>query len=103
MQPPSLFRSRAASCWLVRLVFDSLAVPVSQSLRRPHSSRHSFPFTYSSSIATWTSWSLRRTFSMTVHFQKDDLFDYTSGRWMSASYMLFYGVYCLTRNLTFSA
>ncbi|KAH9942760.1 protein kinase subdomain-containing protein PKL CAK Fmp29 [Amylocystis lapponica] len=68
---------------LSTLVFDFLAVPVSQySLCRPHSSpRRSFPFTYSSSIAIRTRWPPCRAFSMTAHLQ-NDLFDYTSGRWI---------------------
>ncbi|KIK20210.1 hypothetical protein PISMIDRAFT_106239 [Pisolithus microcarpus 441] len=63
------------------LVFDLLAVPVSLSLRRPRSSLRSFHFAYSSSIATPTRWPPRRSFSVVTHC-RNDLFNYTSGRWI---------------------
>ncbi|KAJ7485197.1 protein kinase subdomain-containing protein PKL/CAK/Fmp29 [Mycena galericulata] len=65
-----------------RLVSDLLAVPVSPSLRCPRSSLRSLSFSFSSSISTApTRWPPRRAFSIWAH-SRNDLFDYTSGRWI---------------------
>ncbi|KAH7885399.1 protein kinase subdomain-containing protein PKL CAK Fmp29 [Phlebopus sp. FC_14] len=64
-----------------RLAFDLLAAPVSLSLRRPRPSLRSFLLSYSSSIATPTRWPPRRVFSIRAYL-RNDLFDYTSGRWI---------------------
>ncbi|KAJ6578076.1 protein kinase subdomain-containing protein PKL CAK Fmp29 [Mycena capillaripes] len=64
-----------------RLVLDLLAVPVSPSLRRPCSSLRSLSSSFSSSISTPTRWPSRRAFSIIAH-SRNDLFDYTSGRWI---------------------
>ena len=60
-----------------RIIFNLPAVPVSLSLRHPHSLRL-FHSSYLSSIATSARWLSHRAFSNL----RNDLFDYTSGRWM---------------------
>ncbi|RPD68468.1 protein kinase subdomain-containing protein PKL CAK Fmp29 [Lentinus tigrinus ALCF2SS1-7] len=64
-----------------RPVFD---LPILQPLRRPHTSPRSFHvFSDSSLIATATRCLPRRTFSAMAHPRSDnDLFEYTSGRWL---------------------
>ncbi|TBU29340.1 protein kinase subdomain-containing protein PKL/CAK/Fmp29 [Dichomitus squalens] len=61
-----------------RLVVDLLAVSVSPSLRRPRSSLRSLYSYVSGSI---TRWAPRHASSVMAH-SRDDLFDYTSGRWI---------------------
>ncbi|KAF8999015.1 protein kinase subdomain-containing protein PKL/CAK/Fmp29 [Hymenopellis radicata] len=69
-------------CRSTRLVFDLLAGPVSPSLRRPGSSLRSLSISFPSSISTPTTRSPpRRAFSTIAH-NNNDLFDYTSGRWI---------------------
>ncbi|KAI6037062.1 protein kinase subdomain-containing protein PKL/CAK/Fmp29 [Pisolithus microcarpus] len=63
------------------LVFDLLTVPVSRSLHHPHSSLRPLYLSFSSAITTLTRWSQRRAFSTMTH-SHNDLFEYTSGRWI---------------------
>jgi hypothetical protein len=66
-----------------RLVFDFPAVPVWLSLRRPSSSPRLFHVSYSSYIATPTPRQARpRLFTIMAAHLPNDLFEYTSGRWM---------------------
>ncbi|KAF8177834.1 protein kinase subdomain-containing protein PKL/CAK/Fmp29 [Pholiota molesta] len=64
-----------------RLGFDLLKVPISLSMHRPPSSLRSLQLSFSSPILTSTRWPPRRAFSIIAH-SRNDLFDYTSGRWI---------------------
>jgi hypothetical protein len=66
-----------------RLVFDLLAVTVWLSLRRHPSSPRSFHV---------SRWPPRRAFSIMAN-PRSDYFEYTSGRLIYVSHMIFYGVY----------
>ena len=66
----------------LRLVFNSLALPLLPSLRRPPArpTLRSLCFSFSNSTTTPPCWPSQRAFSTPARSQSD-LFDYTSGRW----------------------
>ncbi|KAN0082432.1 Protein kinase-like domain containing protein [Tylopilus felleus] len=65
-----------------RLVFNLLPVSISPSLRRPLSSLRSTYLSSSISNFTRTCWQLSRRAFSSISDSPDDLFNYSSGRWL---------------------